>query len=153
MKCPSSIEVKKEECKEAGLALGGTLINGEAAEGNWNNAPGGCFLGPNIQYNENADGVSDGLWHSICHKMKGVVQVPVNVHTHACPQDKTVSENDCLAAGLTAGAYKNRVVQGSWNDKPSGCFIDKIGSRSIYFNQNTNPDRLSENDDILLLCQ
>ena len=75
-RCPLSIEVAKDECEAAGLAVGGVLQDDETVvEGSWNNRPSGCFFGPKIHYNTNGDGVNDNSdtyspWHPICNKMK-----------------------------------------------------------------------------------
>ncbi len=55
-RCPSSIEVSKDECSAAGLAVGGILQNDGVVEGSWNDRPSGCSFGPDIQYNNNPNG-------------------------------------------------------------------------------------------------
>ncbi len=50
-RCPLSIEVAKDECEAAGLAVGGVLQNDGVVEGSWDNKPDGCFFQPEIHYN------------------------------------------------------------------------------------------------------
>ena len=76
-KCPSSIVVQKEDCKAAGLAVGGMLQDGDIVEGSWTDRPSGCFFGPVIHYNTNDQfdsqetyALGNTHWHSVCHKMK-----------------------------------------------------------------------------------
>ena len=77
--CPSSITVQKEDCKEAGLAVGGMLQGGEIVEGSWTDRPSGCFFGPDIHFNTNPNGINNGQWHSICHKMEVRYQFHFNL--------------------------------------------------------------------------
>jgi hypothetical protein len=51
-RCPLSIEVTKEKCEAAGLAVGGVLQNDGVIEGSWDNKPNGCFFQPEIHYND-----------------------------------------------------------------------------------------------------
>ena len=72
--CPSSIVVQKENCGEAGSAVGGILgQEDEIVEGSWIDRPSGCSFGPEIQYNSNPNGREENnhaSWHPICHKME-----------------------------------------------------------------------------------
>ena len=51
-RCPLSIEVAKDKCEAAGLAVGGVLQNDGVVEGSWDNKPNGCFFQPEIHYND-----------------------------------------------------------------------------------------------------
>ena len=66
--CPSSIVVQEDNCKDAGLAVGGMLQNGDIVEGSWSDRPSGCSFGPVIHFNTNQNGGNSGKWHPICHK-------------------------------------------------------------------------------------
>ena len=52
--CPSSIAIEKEDCEEAGQAVGGILnADGNINEGSWEDKPSGCSFDPIIHFNEN----------------------------------------------------------------------------------------------------
>ena len=71
--CPSSIAVQKDDCAAAGKAVGGVLLSDNRVnEENLFTQPSGCSLGPGliVSYNESPTGANNGLWHSICHKLK-----------------------------------------------------------------------------------
>ena len=51
-RCPLSIEIAKDKCEAAGLAVGGILRNETVVEGSWDNKPNGCFFQPEIHYND-----------------------------------------------------------------------------------------------------
>ena len=74
--CPSSKDINKEECAAAALSAGGGLRNGNMLEGSWGNVPFGCSIetgasnGDNaVHYGTNKNGVNDGRFSSICHRL------------------------------------------------------------------------------------
>merc|ERR1719330_1528316 len=42
--CPASMFLSKEDCRSAGLAVGGVLLDREIKEGSWSTAPHGCSI-------------------------------------------------------------------------------------------------------------
>jgi hypothetical protein len=85
------------------------------------------YIGSSEQFDiiESSD---DSPWHPICNKMEGVVEVPPD--KNKCPSGKEVAKEDCIAAGLTVGGKQigGLSFEGSWNDRPSGCYTEEIGS-------------------------
>ena len=72
-KCPLESAVNKEQCIVAGLAVGGTLQNGELIVDAWNDRPSGCFLteGANIiHYNTNPVGARGDNYVSVCKEIE-----------------------------------------------------------------------------------
>ena len=55
-----------------------------------------------------------------------------------CPLESAVDKEECILAGLSVGAtlLNNELIVDVWNDKPSGCFLEK-GYKIMHFN--TNP--------------
>ena len=80
--------------------------------------------------------------------IQGVVEVPSD--EDKCPAGKGVGINDCIAAGLAVGGKQNEGLffHGPWNNRPSGCFVEEIGNKLIYFNENLNPTENVENDSV-----
>eukprot|EP00559_Dactyliosolen_fragilissimus_P002088 CAMPEP_0184871508 /NCGR_PEP_ID=MMETSP0580-20130426/40756_1 /TAXON_ID=1118495 /ORGANISM="Dactyliosolen fragilissimus" /LENGTH=2372 /DNA_ID=CAMNT_0027374173 /DNA_START=995 /DNA_END=8116 /DNA_ORIENTATION=+ len=153
-RCPSSIKVSRDDCSAAGLAVGGILKNDSTlVEGSWDDKPSGCSFGPEIHFNNNPDGMPFQTDSSVCHKMKGVVEVPPK--REKCPSGKEVLKQDCIAAGLTVGADQRGglLFDRSWNNRPSGCFVEEIGNKFIYFNTNANPSQIQDSESVSLLCQ
>jgi len=59
LRCPPSIKIQKEDCKNAGLAVGGLLtLDLDIIEGSWTDRPIACFFGPEIYYNTNPHGIN-----------------------------------------------------------------------------------------------
>ena len=70
-----------------------------------------------------------------------------------CPLESSVTEDECVVAGLSVGGtlginnQNNRPIVdvGSWDDKPSGCFLTKTDDIVHY---NTNPVGSSSTDHV-----
>jgi len=63
-------------------------------------------------------------WHSICHKMMGVV----DLDEQKCPSNKSVNQDNCIAAGLAVGGKQIgrnslSIVKSWFDERPSGCFM------------------------------
>merc|ERR1712038_27157 len=67
--------------------------------------------------------------------MGGVVKV--SAEHQKCPLNKNVDKDDCIAAGLTLGGDMQG-GNGSWNDRPSGCFVEDVGNDFIRYNRMIN---------------
>ena len=73
--CPSGTALSTKECMMAGMAFGAALRDGGVVEGQWDNAPSGCFVNPGednvVHYNSNAKGRGGNgrlCFHFICGK-------------------------------------------------------------------------------------
>ncbi len=75
--CPAPMNVNRDDCVAAGLSVGGKLNGGELTEVSQEDAPFapfGCSLSVDddtIHYNTKEDGVNDGRFSSLCHKLLG----------------------------------------------------------------------------------
>ena len=59
MRCPPSIQIQKEDFKNAGLAIGGLLtLDLDIIKGSWTDRPIGRFFGPENYYNTNPHGLN-----------------------------------------------------------------------------------------------
>jgi len=68
-----------------------------------------------------------------------------------CPLDSATSKDDCLAAGYSVGGSlqnNNELVEGSWGDKPSGCFLSEDDNVIHY---NSDPIG-ADGDNNVLVC-
>eukprot|EP00957_Ditylum_brightwellii_P110047 8394267-Ditylum_brightwellii.AAC.1 len=139
--CPSSMLISKEECAAAVLSVGGKIGVDGIVEGSFEEAPFGCSkhtVDDTAYYNAKMDGLNDGNYESMCHE-------PAFVKVHGlpkCPLESSVNQDDCVVAGLSAGGTlqtnglnEKVVTEGSWNDKPSGCFLTKANG-IVHFNSN-----------------
>ncbi len=54
-----------------------------------------------------------------------------------CPLESSISKEECAVAGLSVGGIleNDKVVEGGWSDKPSGCSLT-IEGNIIHFNSN-----------------
>ena len=64
-------------------------------------------------------------------------------------------KHDCIAAGLTIGGVQRGgdFFEGSWVNPPSGCIVEEIINKLIYFNTNANPTHNQDSESISLLCR
>ncbi len=138
--CPKFMFLSKEDCADAGLAVGGTLRNGKLLEGSWGHLPFGCLIyheGDAAIYYNSRYGRNDGRWESVCSR--GSLTLFPKSFTGGCPPSMDFSTSqECAAAGLTAGGrlLSGSVAKGSWDHLPSGCSILQSNG-GIYYNSNS----------------
>ena len=102
-KCPSFMFLSKNNCKAAGLAVGGILQDGKISEGSWSRVPFGCSINVNggyIHYNSYR-GENDGNYQPVCSK--GSFTLLPKSFKGGCPSSMDLSKEGCIAAGLSAG--------------------------------------------------
>jgi len=138
--CPSSMFLSKEDCRSAGLAVGGVLLDREIKEGSWSTAPHGCSInfsnGNYVLYNS-FHGTNNGNYQPVCGK--GSFTYLPNRKGLACPLSMSVSKEDCVAAGLSVGGRLRNgkeLVEGSWGHTPFGCYIEADEDNAIHYNNN-----------------
>ncbi len=67
-----------------------------------------------------------------------------------CPLETSIGKEECSAAGLSVGGklQNDMLIEESWNDKPSGCFLTR-GDNVIHFNKNTTG---ASSDNYISMC-
>ena len=132
--CPYSMYLSKEDCRQAGLAVGGFLLDGKVKEGSWSWLPFGCSINQssgNIHYNSSR-GDNNGHYQPVCSK--GSFTSLPETFEGGCPSSMNVSKGNCAAIGLSAGGklHNEKVIEGSWGHVPYGCSIKEEDSEILY---------------------
>ena len=135
------------ECKVAGLSLGGCLGNDQRVSVvYWDNAPYGCFIktnGPSVIYhNRNEKGKGgNGEFSALCKYNRGVYDSLSHTIVGArnkCPLGTTLTKQECKKAGRDIGGRLDNfeVLEGYWDDAPTGCFLTPADKNTIRYNKN-----------------
>ena len=73
LSCPLPMHVNRESCEAAALSIGGKLQDGTLLDGSYDSVLFGCSIhseaGSETYYNSNTNGINDGNYTSICHKL------------------------------------------------------------------------------------
>jgi len=148
----------REECVEAGLAVGGILRDGRLKIGSSTLWPKGCFLST---HNDDAvvystsDGFANPMYSNVCRKKDPCV--PITLAPTPAPDEyillprgsssecegsyRPVPEEDCAEAGLAVGGIlrRGRMKTGTSSSWPLGCFLSTHSDSAIVFSTGSNP--------------
>jgi len=151
----SASSVSKEDCVGAGLSIGGILRDGDLVQGDWSHAPLGCFLAEDfaVHYNTNPNGtMDDSRYSSICRKMFTKVTKKDGSAGRECPLGADVSKENCIAAGLSLGGIlrDGKLIVGSWEHTPHGCFVAE--DLAVHYSSNQNINKASNDARYSAIC-
>ncbi len=137
--CPNGKAVTEQECFQAAQEVGGgtTTLKDTLNVGSWLYTPCGCFIYNDswIDYKNPVNGncLPDPKSNLVCRNEAVLVTLPVTdfeVYADgaagACPDDKAVTEQECLQAAhesATGMTLRDELNVGSWDSLPCGCFI------------------------------
>eukprot|EP00592_Proboscia_alata_P008929 CAMPEP_0194353096 /NCGR_PEP_ID=MMETSP0174-20130528/1440_1 /TAXON_ID=216777 /ORGANISM="Proboscia alata, Strain PI-D3" /LENGTH=1200 /DNA_ID=CAMNT_0039121471 /DNA_START=74 /DNA_END=3673 /DNA_ORIENTATION=+ len=162
-KCTSGHYFSEDECKKAGLSVGGKLRNGEIFVGNWLHTPSGCFLDTSdeaIGFGTNTAGINNGAFQPVCIVDEVEATLYPAYQGNKCSPGYNFKEDYCVEAASSVGGIlrSGRFLVGDWPDSPYGCFID-ASDGAIHFGRNVagindgsfQPVCVPEEDEALLL--
>ncbi len=138
--CDDEKGLSEHQCLQAAREAGmGMPLKDELNVGSWSFTPCGCFIYKRewIDYKDPSHGncLPDPNTNLVCRR-----EPPSDFELFGpgalsiCPGRKTVTEQECLQAGLEVGfglALPETLIYGSFPSMPCGCFIYKL-SRIIY---------------------
>jgi len=150
--CPAGSALTIEECRD----LAANKDDYQVEVGYWEDFPSGCFkkriagndFFNHFYYNTNhANGKArvreNEKFISVCRIAPLVpnsfVQMPPGL-VAKCPSGSTLDKTECMRAGLALGATlrDGDVVEGSWDNTPSGCFVNPGEDNAIHYSTNVN---------------
>lgn len=135
-----SMNIDKEDCAAAGLSVGGVLRDGKLLEISSGQNPFGCFLSSHndngIAYNDYADGVNNGDYSSLCHKL-------MNVALNKPTEQSSDYEIDAVSFKAVDGNRDGNVKHGSSANKISlpGTNYLQLAEVEVYANSNKMKDK------------
>ncbi|CAB9521592.1 expressed unknown protein [Seminavis robusta] len=129
-KCDSGYEIKSAtECEEAGLAVGGEILNRYVEQRDWGHTPCGCFMSKdgNINFDTGRGKCKNdnGRYQSICKRKKDRKYVSLRKRVKCDPGFEIKSKSECIKAGQAIGGRLNKgnPLIGNWGHTPCGCFV------------------------------
>jgi len=147
--CPTGSTLTLKECEE----LAEEFDDFEVEVGYWEDFPSGCSK--EIRDNDSFDDFYYNTNHangkarvgktekfiSVCRNAPFIsdsfIQMPPGLVAE-CPTTSTLSREECVRAGLALGATlrDGDVVEGSWDNTPSGCFVNPGEDNAIHYSNN-----------------
>lgn len=118
-----------EECQTAGVAVGGFFRTEGVVVGNWDFTPCGCFgwgINGDVHFSTSTTCQNrDNAGSVICKENPSNVYEQVGKNMKNCPPGYgEIRQEDCLVAGLAAGAESmGSLLEIDHNDVPPGCIV------------------------------
>jgi len=138
VKCAYERDFSKEECVDAGTAVGGILRGNTFLIGDWSNSPPGCFINPSdnaIHYGTDPNGNNLGVFEPVCKTIAHEAALLPAQYGNRCEEGHDFLKEDCTVAATSVGGRLRggQVRTGSWPMAPPGCFIESKDN-AIHFN-------------------